>query len=663
MTMSSRASRRGLNLLAWLLCSLLTLGLYWRTIPLPYFWDDVVHFDFATSRTFLQVWTNVTGLPYYRPVVFTLYKIFFELLPIGSTWLPHLFSLSIHALNGVLVGRLACRLYLSASSVSSTESFGARLTKADMASLLASLFWVVYPFGALPLAHFAAVMHPLVTLFALGATLAALEHGRTRRQRWLVLAAGLTLLAPYVHEGGIMVGLIVAFVLFVNNWPMPRRDHWLLGLFPLLSAIFLPVWLAIPKTRGGFVWHGWETVYGAVSFFAQGPTFPLQLLARPLIDRLGWWDIAAIGAVALLAMAIAAVILLRQRQWRSLAVGLGWAGLAMLPSVVSLPMDYIVTSPRLLYYPGAGAAALWAVVCLEVVSPVRRPAVRATLASGWALVIAIPPIFFVAREVKLHVLALPQLRELAAIAREHPDERPLIINGLNFLTYRHAWYALGHEGVNVMAPYILFDELLWINSGVKTAFTEATFLPIKTETGDLLHSTLNEHMPWDWATLAARATAYDRVWVTVYSETQIRTIEAGTVKNGEAVRPAKYLANFEDKVFLTEAQYAVENGEAVVTLQWKYRGPDPDATIFRHLLDCQASPLAIGDGYALERMLQFTYLSPGAEVRDVRHMPLDAISSDGCYSLEVGLFHPDGSRVRVFTPDGSEFENAVVPIR
>ena len=79
MTMSSRASRRGQNLLAWLLCSLLTLALYWRTIPLPYFWDDVVHFDFATSRTFLQVWTNVTGLPYYRPVVFTLYKIFFEL--------------------------------------------------------------------------------------------------------------------------------------------------------------------------------------------------------------------------------------------------------------------------------------------------------------------------------------------------------------------------------------------------------------------------------------------------------------------------------------------------------------------------------------------------------------------------------------------------------
>jgi hypothetical protein len=170
-------------------------------------------------------------------------------------------------------------------------------------------------------------------------------------------------------------------------------------------------------------------------------------------------------------------------------------------------------------------------------------------------------------------------------------------------------------------------------------------------------------MPWDWATLAARATAYDRVWVTVYSETQIRTIEAGTVKNGEAVRPAKYLANFEDKVFLTEAQYAVENGEAVVTLQWKYLGPDPDATIFRHLFDCQGNVLALGDGHALERMVPFMYLSPGAEVRDVRRFALEAAPTEDCYDLEVGLFHPDGSRVRVFAPDGSEFENAVVPIR
>jgi hypothetical protein len=661
--MSAQTFRRSLNLLPWLLCPLLTLALYWRIIFLPFFWDDVVHFDFATSRTFLQIWTNVTGLGYYRPIVFTLYKLFFEHLPLGSTWLPHVFGLSLHALNGVLVGQLTRRLYLSASSASPRESWRADLTQAEIANVIAALFWVAYPFAALPLSHFAAVMHPLVTLFALSATLATLEYWPTRQRRWLVLAAGLTLLAPYIHEGGVMVGCLVAFVLLVSRWPLPRRDGWLLGLFPLLSLTFLPVWLAVPKTREGFVWQGWEAIYGAVSFFVQGPTYPLQLLSRPLIDRLGWWDIAAIWTVAALAFIIAAGVLLRQGQWRALAVGLSWGGVAMLPSVLILPIDYIVTSPRLLYYPGAGAAAMWAIVCVLVAARARHRVWRAALTTGLALMIAAPPMFFIEREVRLHILALPQLHELIAIAQEHPGERPLLINGLNYLNYRNAWYALGHEGVNVMAPYFSFDELLYVNSGARTSFTEASFLPIKTEPDGLIHSTLNEHIPWDWATLAAQVTAYDRVWLTTYSEAEIRVIEAGIVKNNEAARPASYLASFEDKVFLTGAQYHVADAEAVVTLEWKYLGPDPGATIFRHLFDCAGNVVGLGDGYALERMLPFTYLSPGAEARDVRHMPLDAISADGCYSLEVGLFRPDGSRVAALAPDGTAFENAVVTIR
>ena len=70
----------------------------------------------------------------------------------------------------------------------------------------------------------------------------------------------------------------------------------------------------------------------------------------------------------------------------------------------------------------------------------------------------------------------------------------------------------------------------------------------------------------------------------------------------------------------------------------------------------------MGDGYVLGRMLPFGLLLPGAEVHDVRSIPLEAASADGCYTLEIGLFRPDGSRVPAFAPDGTEFGDDIVPL-
>jgi len=150
------------------------------------------------------------------------------------------------------------------------------------------------------------------------------------------------------------------------------------------------------------------------------------------------------------------------------------------------------------------------------------------------------------------------------------------------------------------------------------------------------------------------------VWVETLSDQRIRLEEGGTVRNGVANIPANYHANFEDKVYLIGGSYHVQDTEAVVILNWKYLGPDPGATLFRHVFDCAGNVLGLGDGEMLGRTLQFTYLKPGAEVRDVRHIPLDAQAADGCYYVEVGLFRPDGSRVPPRALDGKEFENAVV---
>ncbi len=89
-----------------------------------------------------------------------------------------------------------------------------------------------------------------------------------------------------------------------------------------------------------------------------------------------------------------------------------------------------------------------------------------------------------------------------------------------------------------------------------------------------------------------------------------------------------------------------------MTLDWKYLGPNPEATIFRHVFDCAGNVLGMGDGFVLDRTVQFSDLVPGAEIRDVRRIPLSTPSADGCYYVEVGLFHGNGTRLTAVTPDG-----------
>ena len=66
----------------WLLWSapfILTFMLYRRVLSLPLYWDDAPHYFFVVPNTFRQIWTNQTGYAYYRPLIFTFYKLAFQL--------------------------------------------------------------------------------------------------------------------------------------------------------------------------------------------------------------------------------------------------------------------------------------------------------------------------------------------------------------------------------------------------------------------------------------------------------------------------------------------------------------------------------------------------------------------------------------------------------
>lgn len=641
----------------WLLAFALTFILYWRSLSLPFFWDDVPNFDFTTTRTFLQLWTDVSGFPYYRPAVFTFWKIALALLPAAPTFSLHLVNVLVHAANAALIGVITRSLIQAEAET--TTSVSTKRSTAELGGVLASLFFAAYPFAVLPIALVASLFHLAVTLASLGAAMAVLKFVQTRKHHWLIPAFILSLLAPYCHESGVMVAALVALTFIIADWRVAWRYKWFLGLLFVFTAFFLVAWRLVPKTNDPAGQVTWESWWANFTWFAQGPTYPWQPLARPLVER-GWWDLGAIWLVALPTLIVAVFILLRQRQLRVLGFSLGWFGLAMLPSLLILPYSYVFLSMRLLYYPGPGAAMLWGTVCALLVTHISHPVTRRLSTLGLAGLILVPNAIFIKQEIDLHQVALAPVLELAQIARAYPKERALIINSIDWLAYVHAWYPLGHEGVEVSPLYVGLRELAEINSGVRVDFEGSLFPPVQTQMDGYFYGLKTGHPIQDWTSLAAFAPGYDRVWVMTYSNEGIRLEEAGTLKNGPAQPAANYLANFGDQVFLKEGNYQIEGNEAIITLDWKYLGPDPEAVIFRHVFDCAGNALGLGDGHPLGRMLLFSELQPGAEIRDVRRIPLDALSADGCYTVGVGLFRSDGSRVTALALDGTAFENEVV---
>jgi hypothetical protein len=668
----------GRLLIFFVLPPLVTFCLYWPTLSQPYFWDDVVHFAYVMPRSILQLWTNAEGLgAYYRSLTFTLYKLLILLQPPGSTLASHLLLLATHSANALLTGLLARRLLCPKSGPSKWAAPILGVPACDAAALLAALLFACYPYAALPVAHVAAMMHPLVTLLVLGTVLAALAYVGGGRPWRLVVTLGLAALAPYAHESGIMAGPAALLVVALDDWPSAWRARRSLWALPLASALFLPVWLLVPKLPSSLGWLGFGDLLASVTFFTQGPTFPLQPVSRLLMDwlprldpapipsfvGLPWWVIAAMWSVALSAAAAALLALLPERRWRILGVAVGWTLLLALPSIVALPFPYITVSQRLLYSSAPGAAMLWAAVCAGLAARARRPALQGIVGLVSLAAIGMVPVLYVEREMALHEFAFQPLEQLVDIAHRYPSEQHLVLNAVEWVNRRQPWYALGQEGVSVSAPYMELDTLVWLNARTSARFSGASFASIRADLEVHSYSTIGENEPWDWADLAALSPQYDRVWITNYSDQSITVEETGSVRLGTALPPESYMASFGQAVFLTGAAAHVGDSTVTVDLDWKVLDVIAEASIFRHLYNCQGQMLAQGDGFALGRTLRFDLLPSGSEVHDIRRIPVSQMSEAHCLVLGVGLYLPDGSRVPARQGDGLAMENDELRLR
>jgi hypothetical protein len=510
------------------------------------------------------------------------------------------------------------------------------------------------------------MMHPAVICLALTAIAAIFRYLESKRWQWLLLSMTSAFLAPFVHEYGVTVGAIVGLSIIAYQDKAAWRWRWLILSFPLLNLFFVSIWLSVPKSSPGLGWVGWDSLWSSITFFVQGFTYIFQPLTQRLVVR-GWPELTTVWLVALPTLLAATILLWRWGQWRLWLLSVGWFALSIFPSIIGLPFSYIYPSMRLHSFPGVTGVLLLSAAAVSLAQFFSSQRWRVVVIVGMIGIGAAIPAAFVVRSLVLHQFALDPVRQMTAMVQQHPDEKHLLINALDWVSYRNAWYPLGHEGVEVMPNYVLPASVASINARRPAHIQDIVFPPLQEPLANYYYGVNREEwLTVNWEGLAPQILAADRVWVMSYTPQRIVVDDVGSITQHEVIAPATYLANFEGKIFLQGGE-ARSNGKNLhLTLDWKYLGPDPNATVFRHVVDCAGNLIGQGDGYVLGRAMPFSLIPPGAEIRDRRRIPLEALPNDGCSRtesrVEIGLFYPDGQRMQTLDATGALFEKLVVSL-
>lgn len=611
------------GLMLW--TGLLVLISYGSAVNLPFMADDFFHLPFVDTHSFGQIWLTAEGLYYYRPVTFALWKIFALLLGHHDPVVLHAFNLVLHWLNSWLVAWLAGQFWLTGARIDWRRRY-----------LSATLF-VLFPLSYQSVPWPGALVHVLVTACILVSVAAYLQARITGRRRWLVLSWGVALVAPFVHENGVLVGpLLVALELL-------RRDERMPGWRRIVRTLgwFVPVilwWLvshAVPITHSSTESLAFRTPYTILRnliYFAQGAAYPLTWLGRSASDWTGSNDFGTAATLAGVALLIAALVQWRGGADRRSAFGWLWFGLTALPAIVFLGYSYVSISPRMLTLPSVGLAWLWAEVVLIAFDRLSKLRLASQLGRavvvGLAVAVLVQNLAFIIERMNLYRLGGQSIAQTADQLRQADaaGRRAVFVNLPGWIAPTRSTYALGTEGVLLLPSYAPLKGVPQVYLGHAASISAVRIESIQADTP--YYVGLRE-APADLNTIQTEGS---QVFVTSYTAEALAVEPVGVLS--DTLPPGAGLAEFDQAVTLAEANATRTTTGLRIELVWHVQGTvAEDVTAFVHVLDANGQLIAQADGDPLAGTYPFWQWPVGVVTRDIRLVNIPAATT-----VRVGLY-------------------------
>ncbi|MEA3339125.1 MAG: hypothetical protein U9R15_04085, partial [Chloroflexota bacterium] len=357
----------------------LTGLLYGDTLALPLFSDDLVQIPWLESISWRELWSNPSPYGYYRPLWYSLWRLWGVVA--GGLHPPglHLLNLAAHFAAAWLAGLLAVawiqpgvdkgadepRPYIPAclrplKSAQSPAKPGADEPRPYIPACLAAALFAVFPFSRQAVAWPGAIYNPLVSAMAAGAVLAYDRGRQGRGRRWIGLALLLAGLAPLTYEAGLLVAPLVILIeglgWLQRRWS--RRYSWWPLAFAGLCTATLALWRAMRGTGITSFGLNPSNLQRNAAYLVQGLVYPVAPLAQRLA---AWLELDAELSLWLVALPTLTLLTWSGLRRNRSAFGLGaiWFALFALPPAVSMEADWFALAPRFLYMTAAGGALMW----------------------------------------------------------------------------------------------------------------------------------------------------------------------------------------------------------------------------------------------------------------------------------------------------------------
>jgi hypothetical protein len=643
--MSSR-QRRILIFTPGVVCLILIGALtYGFSLRLPFFADDLSHYPWLEGRGVATIWRSARDLGYYRPLLLTVWQAFRALQGRYDPLTLHALNLAIHLLNTLLVLGLVARLGRQRNL---------------LLGLATALLFLLYPFSYQVVPWIGALPHLLVTTLILSSLLLfRLGPGQGSRLS-LAASVALALLAPFVHETGILIAPLLLLLLLADEqhepWPIVLRrtiPYW----------VCILIWLLAPRggPSGGF--FDLETRWQNGAYLSQGLVYPVAPLALRLLRITGRLDpFQATALVSGIAIVGWSLLLCKIRRGRLTLVALGWFALTAAPAWAMLPAEYVAAGARLLYGPAVGAALFWSIP-VDVRWTGRSRLVGPALAIIVVLGAAAGGYRFIRSRVPLYEQARLAATQLVD-ARPHDPAAPLLtVNYPMWFAMHQRTYAIGHDGVVLVPDFVSVSDLMWLHTGQKRQVTSVVFADLLPE-GDWKYIFPCVGRWVDGDSIQGDVRQAGKVMVTHYGQEQLAVYDAGGLVSENQKRDQDHLAAFGEEIALLSVAWEHQDSILRAELYWQcWADLEQETTVFLHLYDEENKLVAQSDGYPVMGTSRPVAWRPGDVWRDVRvtHLPDDLLA--GRYVLKAGLYPVlGGPRLNAVGPAGEGFADEAVPI-
>jgi hypothetical protein len=651
--------------IAW--CGLLTFLMYGESLSLPFFFDDFVHYPFVEANEVADIWLTTDELAYYRPLNFTLWRLTYDAMQRHHPVVDHAINLILHAINGVMVGWLAARLWGKGGRRFPVVAKEDTAVDWWRAAISATLF-ILYPFSYQAVPWVGSLSHMLVTALIMLSLTCYVQMRRTGLFFWGVASLLFAVLAPFAHENGVLVmPFVVLIELTTPESPDRFRRALRAGVIWSLPLLFyLPVWFSLPRVDSGALFpNNLEGVLQNTAYFLQGFFYPFTGLGGWLYHARNVNDMVAVAGLSGLGIVVAIwVQLANKATLRSLLPWL-WCILASLPAILFLLFEYVINGPRLLMVASVGAAWLWTDVLLLFVRGAnigsRRRMLRVAIAVLVVTILLGQNARFVRERMDLHQIlgdGFSQVVEATARANEAGKEA-IVVNFPSWLAAKRSDYALGHDGVLFWPDYVPPGIFIAVHTG---EFGDLNFVRVDAIRPDLetIYYGLTGPAP-DWTALSS---VPSQVLMTEYGAENLSLVPVGELITSAAISDEPVatfeISSGETAVTLLDASTEVSDDGVRVLLKWQVSGMLNDSTVFVHLLDRNGQLIGQADGDPLGGSFPFELWPNDGPIMDTRLIAVEGAAASG---VLIGLYERgSGERLAAFGADGERLQDNAVPV-